>query len=217
VDQALPEELFTDLSVRGFEALFEPATNNGVLNSSTYPTGTGSNTPLGTASANNLDTGTGATPYTPAPADSTWTLRAASEKLGLSPNTIRKRIRTGQLRADKIIGFNGPEWRIHPPQMQQMPPTQTTAQYMYPSVEPSLGSTDLTLETLLKIVETQAKQLEIATTQLAASTEHVKAATRVIAYQQLQLEEKNNKVKLLTDSRHHDNWIVKLARRFKKS
>jgi hypothetical protein len=145
----------------------------------------------------------------------------ASEKLGLSPNTIRKRIRTGELRADKIVGPNGPEWRIQPPSLNganvaQMYSTSTSSPNDTVEWEAALPASNAfpAVDTLLKVIETQTKQLEVATAQLAASTEQLKAATRVIAYQQLQLEEKESKVKLLTDSRHREGWWKKLSHRW---
>src|SRR5271156_5397680 len=43
-----------------------------------------------------------------------WTLHEAAVNLRLSPRTILRRLKSGSLRGHKILGANGPEWRIQP-------------------------------------------------------------------------------------------------------
>jgi len=118
-----------------------------------------------------------------------WTLRQASENLGVSVNTIRKRIKDRELHGYKVLGPNGPEWRITPPQ-------ETTTPTSTPPPTTTAAVTDTpTIQTLLRVIATQEKQIEVASGQ-------VKAATDVIMYQRAQLEERDNLIKLLTDSQH---------------
>ena len=42
------------------------------------------------------------------------TIKEAAESLDLSPATIRRRIKIGQLKAEKIEGIYGPQWVIDP-------------------------------------------------------------------------------------------------------
>lgn len=88
-------------SLEGFEEVFsctssEPDSNTG-----------------GSISADAIEAVTDSTETEP---PSTWTLKEAAKHLGISLNTVRKRIRQGELEGKKIIGLNGPEWCITPPQ-----------------------------------------------------------------------------------------------------
>lgn len=42
------------------------------------------------------------------------TIKEAAEALGVSPDTIRRRIKLGQIRAEKVEGIYGPQWVIDP-------------------------------------------------------------------------------------------------------
>lgn len=42
------------------------------------------------------------------------TIKDAAESLGVSPDTIRRRIKLGQIKATKIVGVYGPQWVIDP-------------------------------------------------------------------------------------------------------
>lgn len=44
----------------------------------------------------------------------TMNMREAAEALGVSADTIRRRIKEGKIRARKIQGAYGPEWQIDP-------------------------------------------------------------------------------------------------------
>ena len=173
--QAQPNESGVVVEVEEFEPLFEPLL-------STPPT-TPQDTPTNTHTA--------AVTVTATPTG--WTLKTASEKLGLSMNTIRKRIKDRELRGFKVIGPNGPEWRITPPTG-----APTTTSSITPQ-EPGTVTSTTTVEALLKVIETQAKQID-------AASDQVRAASEVIMYQRSQLEERDSTIKLLTDSQHRPSW-----------
>ena len=46
--------------------------------------------------------------------DGWLTIREAAEAMGLSPDSIRRRIKAGRLAAMKVKSENGPAWRIQP-------------------------------------------------------------------------------------------------------
>jgi hypothetical protein len=176
--QAAPEERFDVVAVEGFEPLFEtvPGTHTSTDQD------THSNTPA-----------EGVTVTEVSDLLSGWTLKMAAEKLGVSANTIRKRIKDRELHACKVVGPNGPEWRITPPTATGTITTQATA------TEAATATNTPTMDALLKVIESQSKQIDTA-------GEQVKAATQVIMYQRLQLEDRDSQIKLLTDSQHKQGW-----------
>lgn len=102
-----------------------------------------------------------------------------------------RKLKTSELQGRKVIGPNGPEWRIQPVDTPDM-----TNSFIKTSVK-AVTSDDLStdnnthdthLESLLKVIESQAEQL--------------KAASQVIMYQKSQLEQRDEQIKLLTDSQH---------------
>jgi len=124
-----------------------------------------------------------------------WTLQDAAGYLGLSTRTILRKLKAGSLQGRKVIGTNGPEWRITPV---DMPSTvETIVRASVKTVTADGSSTqdktiDTTVQALLKVIESQAEQL--------------KAAADVIVYQQSQLEEKDQQIKLLTDGQYTHGW-----------
>ncbi len=186
MSQAKPEEYIDIVTIEGFEPLFEPP-SKGLTDTHSN---TGANTPTDTVTVTTTPTG--------------WTLKMASENLGLSMNTIRKRIRDRELHGYKITGPNGPEWRITPP---TDTPSDTGANTPTDTVT---VTTTPTIEALLKVIENQASQID-------ASIDQLKAASQVIMYQKGQLEEKDQQLKLLTDSQHQGGWWNRLNNRFLKA
>jgi len=179
MSQAKSEESIDIVTVEGFEPLFEPG--------STRTQDTPSNTSQEFVTVTSTPTG--------------WTLKMASEKLGLSMNTKRKRIKDRELHGYKVIGPNGPEWRI-------TPPTDTITNISSNTPQEFVTVTNTpTIDALLKVIENQTKQID-------ASAEQLKAASQVIMYQKSQLEDKEQQLKLLTDSQHKTNWWRKFGRWF---
>lgn len=124
-----------------------------------------------------------------------WTLKEAAEHLGVSQNTIRNRIKTGELHGYKVIGSNGPEWRI-------TPPTDTLT-----NTPPKMEG----LQTLLQVIETQTRQIETMTKQLDVNAVQLKAAADVVTYLHEQLRDKDCQIKLLTDSEHRTGWWARFC------
>lgn len=173
--QVAPNGNLNVVTVEGLEPLFEPLSET--------ITATSADTHTDTSAIDVTVTGT----------VTGWTLKTASEKLGVSPNTIRKRIKDEELRACKVAGSNGPEWCITPP-LDTL--TATTANtHTDAATVPNTPA----IEALLRVIETQAKQLD-------AASEQVKAASQVIMYQRSQMEERDTQIKLLTDSQHKPSW-----------
>lgn len=103
--------------------------------------------------------------------------------LGISKNTVRARIKSGELPAGKVKGPTGEQWRVFtgnlPTDYQQVTNT-------LPASSQSGSSSEV--QRLLNIVEKQASRLEVASGQ--------------IGYLQAQLQATQEHVKLLTDSQH---------------
>lgn len=131
-------------------------------------------------------------------AHANWTLRETAERLGISQNTVRNRIKAGQLHGCKVTGSNGPEWRI-------TPPIDT------PAVSPQKSEG---LQALLQVIESQTRQIELMTKQLDANAVQLKAAADVVTYMHEQVREKTNEIKLLTDSQQNAGWWRRAMRWF---
>lgn len=137
----------------------------------------------------------------------TWTLLEAADELNVSTRTILRKLKKGELQGHKIVGLNGPEWRIYPVDTQDMTPSpiKIPVQTVTPDDKGTVDTTfDTNFQALLKVLESQAEQL--------------KAASQVIMYQKEQLEEKDKQIRLLEDSQHKkDDWWSRLKKRvFKK-
>ncbi len=129
----------------------------------------------------------------------TWTLSEAADELNASTRTILRKLKKGTLQGYKIIGSNGPEWRIYPIDTQDIAPSpiKTYVQTVTPDDQGSADSThDTNLKSLLKVLESQAEQL--------------KAASCRIGWLESQLQEREKEVKLLTDGQHKPSWWHRL-------
>lgn len=119
-----------------------------------------------------------------------WTLREAADNLGISLNTVRKRLRDGTLRGEKVLGINGPEWCI-------TPPTDTgsneAGSKKTPSIERPSGSS---------IVEPPSTVFSEMFDELRATREELQAAHWRNGYLEAQLESHKEQIKLLPDYQH---------------
>ena len=139
-----------------------------------------------------------------------WTLNEAANNLRLSTRTVLRKLKAGTLQGRKVIGANGPEWRIQPIDTPDM-----TNNFIKVSVrgvtsdnQATEDSTlDRTVQALLNVIENQTKQIDV-------SAEQLKAASQVIMYQKSQLENKEQQLKLLTDSQHKAKWWQRLGKWF---
>lgn len=143
-----------------------------------------------TATVTNGPTSTIQEAITVASTVTAWTLKEAVERLGVSQNTIRNRIKARELHGYKVTGPNGPEWRITPP---------TDAITNTPTKPEGV-------QALLQLIESQARHIETMTKQLEANTIQLKAAGDVVTYLHEQLHDKDSQIKLLTDSQHKSSW-----------
>ena len=71
------------------------------------------------------------------------TIKEAAESLGVSVDTIRRRIKLGQIRAEKIEGIYGPQWVIDPN-------TLAETQRIYEAVPVKYNMSPERLETIIK-------------------------------------------------------------------
>ena len=156
-------------------------------------------------------------------------LDQAAIALNLHVDTVRRYLKTGKLKGFKAKNKFGNKWFVS---KEEMPPTLGQIQIDQPvstpeiteviqidpvqakddpapgdPPDPSLPTPDSV--TLLAITETQSRVIENQSNQL-------KAAADVIMYLRSQLEDKDNTIKLLTDSQHKRGWWAKFSSWFFK-
>jgi len=112
-------------------------------------------------------------------------IKEAAKVLGISPNTIRARIKSGELMAGKVKGATGEQWRVFVDAPDK------------PLVPESVGSAEVSR--LLDIIE---KQSEL----LAAQSGRLETAAGQIGYLQAQLEAGKETIKLLEDRQRVIWW-----------
>ncbi|MGH9551071.1 MAG: helix-turn-helix domain-containing protein [Terriglobales bacterium] len=135
------------------------------------------------------------------PTQTGWTLKEAAKNLGVSVNTVRKRLIAGELEGIKIESPYGFEWRVYPPSKQSaVPPPvledtpQSQQSSPSPSVEDSLTRlvmsehSDSAIERLVGLLESHTEMIRDLHVQLARKDELI--------------AEKETEIKLLTDSQH---------------
>ena len=115
-----------------------------------------------------------------------WTVKQAAEALGQSEKTIRRRIKSGEIRAEQVPGKYGVEYRIT-----------------------DLKSTPA-LDKGLDMIEDDAlvKALDIVT---ALQKENERLAGQV-GFLQAQLLEAESKIRLLTGPKPKQSWWQRLLR-----
>lgn len=173
------------------------------------------------------------------------TLEDAAKALNLHVDTVRRYLKTGKLSGFKAKDKFGNKWFVdkkeisHEIQADQTlsthsiqidpalsnPKIQADQPVSTPSIQidQSLVDVEVCVEnqkgeiesktesiTLLAITETQLRVIENQSNQL-------KAAGDVIMYLRSQLEDKENTIKLLTDSQHKSSWWSKFSSWFKPS
>ena len=138
-----------------------------------------------------------------------WTLQEASNNLGISIATVRRKLAKAELSGYKVQGQNGPEWRIihpaqigeHPAQISEHPAHHDPAQDVIMieaevGGEHAPGTEQLTRELLAK--------LEV----LTYRNGYLEAQ---LAERQKEVELHQQQIKLLTDSQHSRGWWSKFA------
>jgi excisionase family DNA binding protein len=122
-------------------------------------------------------------------------IKDAAKVLGVSTNTIRSRIRTGELAAEKVKGPTSDKWLVF---LNNLP---TSSQQLTSNVpEVMQAPVNKEIQRLLDIVEAQTAKLE--------------AASMQIGYYKAQWEVSQEQIKLLTDSQHKIGFWHKAARWF---
>jgi excisionase family DNA binding protein len=122
----------------------------------------------------------------------TWTLAEASEELNVSKRTILRKLKLGDLRGYKVVGSNGPEWRIYPIDTQDVTPSP--AKISVNSVTGHNQSVSATHDTSIDITLVRELMFKIEN------------LTYRNGYLEAQLSEKTEQIKLLTDSQPKDGW-----------
>ena len=138
-----------------------------------------------------------------------WTLQEASNNLGISIATVRRKLAKAELSGYKVQGQNGPECRIihpaqigeHPAQIGEHPAHHDPAKDVIMieaevDAEHAPGTEQLTRELLAK--------LEV----LTYRNGYLEAQ---LAERQKELELHQEQIKLLTDSQHKPSWWRKFA------
>lgn len=122
-------------------------------------------------------------------------IKDAAKVLGVSVNTIRTRIKSGALLADKVKGPTNEQWRVfigNLPASSQQHTSKLPEQLQMP--------VNKEIQRLLDIVEAQTAKLE--------------AASMQIGYYKAQWEASQEHIKLLTDSQHKAGFWTRVWRRF---
>ena len=128
-----------------------------------------------------------------------WTVRQAAEALGQSEKTIRRRIKSGEIRADQVPGKYGIEYRIM--DIHTAPPPDrgidtTRDDTMVKTMDVARG------EALVKAMD-MVRDLQVQNERLAAQ----------VGFLQAQLQEAQNKLRLLSAPR--SSWWQRLLWRRK--
>jgi len=116
-----------------------------------------------------------------------WSLEEAADYLGLSIKTIRRRLRDGKLDGYKIIGLNGPEWRIR-----QICLDNDQGQTRTWSTKTSMVQSNHAPTTDVTLVRDLISKVE--------------ALTYRNGYLESQLAERNQQIKLLTNNQCKGGW-----------
>lgn len=135
-----------------------------------------------------------------------------AELLGVSIRTVIKRLRKGTLPGFKVHDKFGDKWVVSPQAILGATHLNDEAGLGGPQVLPSEGlpgdhqglpieqtSSTTVQDSVLQVIQKQAEQLQQAYT-------YLDAATARVLYLQQQLEQKDQELKLLTDSQHKNGW-----------
>ena len=123
-------------------------------------------------------------------------IKDAARVLGISPNTVRTRIKSGELSAGKVKGQTGEQWRVF---IGNLPTGYQQSTSSLP-IEPQTGI-NTEVSRLLDIIERQGAKLE--------------AASGQIGYLKSQLEEREKEVMLLSDNQKRP-WFRRLVQWLKR-
>ncbi len=125
-------------------------------------------------------------------------IKDAARVLGISSNTVRARIKSGEISACKVKGPTGEQWRVfigNPSgDYQQLTNTLPIA---------SQNNINIEISRLLDMIEKQSVKLEAASGQIGYLKSQLEERER-------ELETSQEQIKLLTDSQHKKGWWARL-------
>lgn len=125
-------------------------------------------------------------------------IKEAAKVLGVSVNTVRARIKSGELAAGKAKGRTNEQWRVF---LGNLPASSQQLTSNLPASSETLTNPEVTR--LLDMIEAQAAKLE--------------AASMQIGYYKAQWEASQDTIKLLTDSQHKAGWWRNFCSWFKRA
>ena len=157
----------------------------------------------------------------------------AAQILGTSINALKKRLRKGTLRGYKLDSKHGEKWFVERSEVTEKeraaelsaePVTGTPEQVTSASQPVTRASEDLPTSARgvqdgqlasLPALERLVISLEKKDAVIESQAHQLKAAGDVIMYLRSQIDEKENQVKLLTDSQHKKGWWAHFCSWFK--
>lgn len=139
---------------------------------------------------------------------SSWSLKEAADNLGISINTVRKRLQQGLLDGFKVDGAYGPEWRIAPPkewnQASEKVEERATENF---EETPTTVVGEESRAFIRPYEETQSERLlRVVESQL----ELIGRLQNELALKDRLLMEKDSEMKLLVDTKKKPSWWQKL-------
>ena len=140
-----------------------------------------------------------------------WTVDVASRVLGVSYKTILRRIKRGSLKAYKINGQFGQEWRIKPNLNDNDEVMATVDDLGTIDIDEALlqDTTDslrtLPDQTLVIELKNMMQQLE---SKLETRENQLQNAQYRLGYLESQLENHRDQIKLLTDTKSNKSWLA---------
>lgn len=143
-----------------------------------------------------------------------WTLKQAAKELGISVNTVRKRLLSGQLEGLKVESPYGYEWRVYPPTDVQVGPppikedTPRSASSSTHSIVEGTSSSDII------VTNFSEPSLDRLLGLLESHTEIIKELHAELVRKDHIIESKEAQLKLLTDTQHRNNWIKRFSNWF---
>jgi len=131
-------------------------------------------------------------------------LKAACRHYKMSASTLRAKIKNGEVPAQKVQGANGPEWRVFPTEPSFQGSSKQGAEqgckHGVNTVSAEYqGIATPELNRLLDLIEKQAAKLETASGQIGYLQSQLEERDKDLA-------ERDNAIKLLTDSQHKPSW-----------
>jgi len=146
-----------------------------------------------------------------------WTLSEASNELNVNERTLRRWIKQGKIKAAKVKGAFGNEWRIAPGatpgQCPDLSPDRAISTPAMPGLCPKLPP-DIMPGPDPEVIELRIK-LELAEQEKIELRAQLQGATYRNGYLEAQLDVERQTVKLLTDSQHKPSLWTKLAHWFR--